>query len=88
MPCFFIGLIFVGASYEIPLTNLAGVEGLYLTGLIIYEFFFGSYACLTWVIPAEVYREYSSTWKEQQKLTQTATYLRRCHLSILVIRYT
>ena len=29
-------------------------QKLYLTGLILYEGFFGSYACLTWVLPAEV----------------------------------
>lgn len=56
LPGFFIGLILVGVSYHIPST--AGTEGVYLTGLIIYELFFGSYACLTWVIPAEVYPTY------------------------------
>lgn len=56
LPCFFIGLVLVGISYEIgPITSRQGV---YFTGLIIYEFFFGSYATLTWVIPAEVYPTY------------------------------
>jgi hypothetical protein len=49
LPGFFIGLVLIGISYHIPLdTNLAGAEGCYLTGLIIYMGFFGSYACLTW----------------------------------------
>lgn len=56
LPGFFIGLILVGISYN--LTNLASLQGTYLTGLILYEGFFGSYACLTWVIPAEVYPTY------------------------------
>lgn len=47
LPGFFIGLILVGISYHVPGTM--GQEGVYLTGLIIYEIFFGSYACLTWV---------------------------------------
>jgi hypothetical protein len=59
LPGFLVGLIFVGASYQFSLaTNLAGAEGLYLTGLILYYAFFGSYACLTWVIPSEVYPTY------------------------------
>lgn len=59
LPGFFIGLVLISASYHINLnTNLPGAEGLYLTGLIIYMGFFGSYACLTWVIPSEVYPTY------------------------------
>jgi hypothetical protein len=59
LPGFFVGLILIGASYHVSLnTNLAGAEGLYLTGLILYMGFFGSYACLTWVIPSEVYPTY------------------------------
>jgi len=59
LPGFFIGLILIGASYHISLTtNLPGAEACYLLGLIIYMGFFGSYACLTWVIPAEVYPTY------------------------------
>jgi len=58
LPGFFLGLILIGVSYEIPITNKAGSQGLYITGLIIYEGFFGSYACLTWVIPSEVYPTY------------------------------
>lgn len=54
LPSFFISLIMIGCSYLINIhTNLAGAEGVYLTGLIIYMGFFGSYACLTWVIPPE-----------------------------------
>lgn len=58
LPVFFIGLLIIGCSYLIPITNKAGSQGLYITGLIIYEGFFGSYACLTWVIPSEVYPTY------------------------------
>jgi len=54
LPCFFVGLVLIGISYHLDGASL----GVYLTGLIIYEIFFGSYACLTWVIPAEVYPTY------------------------------
>ncbi|PSN68525.1 hypothetical protein BS50DRAFT_319150 [Corynespora cassiicola Philippines] len=56
LPGFFIGLVLVGVSYHID--ALSGKLGVYLSGLIIYEIFFGSYACLTWVIPSEVYPTY------------------------------
>ncbi|KAL3711040.1 hypothetical protein TMatcc_004837 [Talaromyces marneffei ATCC 18224] len=59
LPGFFIGLIFVGVGYQINLeTHRQLAEGLYLTGIILYMGFFGSYACLTWVIPSEVYPTY------------------------------
>ncbi|KPM36276.1 hypothetical protein AK830_g10295 [Neonectria ditissima] len=59
LPGFFIGLILIGISYQFDLeTQLPLVEGLYLSGLIIYMGFFGCYACLTWVIPSEVYPTY------------------------------
>lgn len=58
LPGFFIGLIIIGCSYLIPLTNKAGSQGTYIAGLIIYEGFFGCYSCLTWVIPSEVYPTY------------------------------
>lgn len=59
LPGCFIGLILLGVAGRINIaTNLPAVEGVYLTGLIIYELFFGSYATLTWVIPAEVYPTY------------------------------
>jgi sugar porter (SP) family MFS transporter len=58
LPGFFIGLLIIGCSYLIPLSNKTGSQGAYITGLIIYEGFFGSYACLTWVIPSEVYPTY------------------------------
>ncbi|TFB07388.1 Inositol transporter 1 [Trichoderma ghanense] len=59
LPGFFIGLILIGVAYLIPLdTNLPAAEGLYLSGLVIYMMFFGSYACLTWVVPSEVYPTY------------------------------
>jgi hypothetical protein len=56
LPGFFIGLVLIGISYHIPLdTNTRGAEACYLLGLIIYMGFFGSYACLTWVLPSESY---------------------------------
>ncbi|KAF4504526.1 hypothetical protein G6O67_007970 [Ophiocordyceps sinensis] len=59
LPGFFLGLVLIGISYQIPIaTHTMAVEGVYLTGLIIYMAFFGSYACLTWVIPSEVYPTY------------------------------
>ncbi|KAG9232623.1 fructose transporter 1 [Amylocarpus encephaloides] len=58
LPGFFIGLLIIGCSYLIPVSKEAGAQGAYFTGLIIYEGFFGSYACLTWVIPSEVYPTY------------------------------
>ncbi|KAI9726865.1 MAG: hypothetical protein M1834_001473 [Cirrosporium novae-zelandiae] len=58
LPCFFVGLVLSGVSYLVPQSNLPAVEGLYLTGLILYTLFFGSYSCLTWVIPSEVYPTY------------------------------
>lgn len=56
LPCFFIGLVIVGISYHV--SGQGSKEGVYLTGLILYELFFGSYACLTWVIPSESYPTY------------------------------
>jgi MFS family permease len=56
LPGFFIGLVLVGVSYHI--SSLQGTLAVYLTGLILYELFFGSYAALTWVIPSEVYPTY------------------------------
>jgi MFS family permease len=56
LPGFFIGLVLVGVSYQI--SGLSASLGVYLTGLILYELFFGSYAALTWVIPSEVYPTY------------------------------
>ena len=59
LPGFFIGLVIIGISYQIPLkTNLQGAEACYLIGLILYMGFFGCYACLTWVVPSEVYPTY------------------------------
>ncbi|KAJ6134116.1 hypothetical protein N7523_000438 [Penicillium sp. IBT 18751x] len=59
LPGFFIGLVLVGAGYTIDYTKYpAAAEGLYLTGIILYMGFFGSYACLTWVIPSEVFPTY------------------------------
>lgn len=51
---FLIGLILVGVGYRINIdTNKAAAEGVYLSGIIIYNLFFGSYSTLTWVIPSE-----------------------------------
>ncbi|KAF4975731.1 hypothetical protein FZEAL_7507 [Fusarium zealandicum] len=59
LPGFFVGLVLIGTSYQFNIeTDLKTVEGLYLSGLIIYMGFFGSYACLTWVVPSEVYPTY------------------------------
>ena len=59
LPGFFIGLLLVGIGYQIPLDrHPKAAEGVYLTGLILYMGFFGSYACLTWVIPSEVFPTY------------------------------
>ena len=58
LPGFFIGLLIIGCSYLIPISNKSGSQGTYIAGLIIYEGFFGSYSCLTWVIPSEVYPTY------------------------------
>lgn len=63
LPGFFIGLVIIGASYQIPLTtNAGGAEACYLVGLVLYMGFFGCYACLTWVIPSEVYPTYLRHW--------------------------
>ncbi|KAH9904769.1 sugar transporter-domain-containing protein [Xylariomycetidae sp. FL2044] len=59
LPGFFIGLVVIGVSYQIPATtNTTGATACYLIGLILYMGFFGCYACLTWVVPSEVYPTY------------------------------
>jgi sugar porter (SP) family MFS transporter len=58
LPGFFIGLVMISCSYLIPINNFSATAGLYIAGLIIYDGFFGSYACLTWVIPSEVFPTY------------------------------
>ncbi|KAL2139473.1 hypothetical protein VTI28DRAFT_5113 [Corynascus sepedonium] len=59
LPGFLIGLVVIGASYQIsPERNLRAAEATYLVGLILYMAFFGCYACLTWVVPSEVYPTY------------------------------
>ncbi|KAI0129724.1 hypothetical protein BJ170DRAFT_285405 [Xylariales sp. AK1849] len=59
LPGFFIGLVVIGVSYQIPIeTNPQGAMACYLIGLILYMGFFGCYACLTWVVPSEVYPTY------------------------------
>lgn len=63
MPGFFIGLVLVGVGYQIQLTNdsastFKASEGIYLSGVILYMMFFGSYATLTWVVPSEVFPTY------------------------------
>lgn len=56
LPCFFVGLVLVGVSYQV--STFEANEALYLTGVILYTGFFGSYACLTWVLPSEVFPTY------------------------------
>jgi hypothetical protein len=59
LPGCFVGLVLIGCSYLVNVnTNVKAAEGLYLSGLIIYMLFYGPYACLTWVIPSEVYPTY------------------------------
>ncbi|KAH8649027.1 hypothetical protein BX600DRAFT_404099 [Xylariales sp. PMI_506] len=59
LPGFFIGLVIIGVSYQINIdTNPTGATACYLIGLILYMGFFGCYACLTWVVPSEVYPTY------------------------------
>ncbi|CAJ2507800.1 Uu.00g089860.m01.CDS01 [Anthostomella pinea] len=59
LPGFFVGLAIIGGSYQINITtNPGGAEAAYLIGLILYMGFFGCYACLTWVVPSEVYPTY------------------------------
>lgn len=50
---FSIGLVLVGVGYLYQDSNLVAAEGVYLTGQIIYNMAFGSYAALTWVLPSE-----------------------------------
>ena len=40
LPCFFVGVLLIGISYH--MNSLVATEGLYLTGLILYNGFFGS----------------------------------------------
>ncbi|KAJ5778878.1 hypothetical protein N7457_006598 [Penicillium paradoxum] len=59
LPGFFIGLVLVGVGYAIDFVKYpAAAQGVYLTGIVLYMGFFGSYACLTWVIPSEVFPTY------------------------------
>ncbi|KAJ5100494.1 hypothetical protein N7456_006546 [Penicillium angulare] len=59
LPGFFIGLVLVGVGYTIDYNkHPAAAEGVYLTGIVLYMGFFGSYACLTWVVPSEVFPTY------------------------------
>jgi len=82
LPGFFIGLLIISMSYLIDLdSNLAAAQGLYLTGLILYMFFFGSYACLTWVVPSEVYPTYLRSYG----MTTSAATLFLC--AFLVTRF-
>ncbi|KXJ86498.1 and other transporter-domain-containing protein [Microdochium bolleyi] len=59
LPGFFIGLTLIGISYLFyDENNLTITTALYLVGLVLYMSFFGCYACLTWVVPSEVYPTY------------------------------
>ncbi|KGO74284.1 General substrate transporter [Penicillium italicum] len=56
---FFIGLVLVGVGYNIDADKFpSAAQGVYLTGIVLYMGFFGSYACLTWVVPSEVFPTY------------------------------
>lgn len=50
---FSVGLVLVVVGYSIVDTHQSAGIGLYFTGIVLYMGFFGCYACLTWVIPAE-----------------------------------
>lgn len=59
LPGCFLGLVLISASYLVNInTHPRTVIGLYLSGLIIYMLCYGPYACLTWVIPSDVYPTY------------------------------
>ncbi|CAG8172574.1 unnamed protein product [Penicillium olsonii] len=59
LPGFFVGLVLVGVGYTIDVHKYpSAAQGVYLTGIILYMGFFGSYACLTWVVPSEVFPTY------------------------------
>ncbi|KAF3026458.1 hypothetical protein E8E14_012537 [Neopestalotiopsis sp. 37M] len=63
LPGFFVGLVIIGCSYGIDVeTNPNGAIACYMVGLILYMGFFGCYACLTWVVPSEVYPTYLRHW--------------------------
>ncbi|GMM34848.1 hypothetical protein DASC09_021730 [Saccharomycopsis crataegensis] len=72
LPWFFIGLVLVGIGYLLPTTTAAS-KGLYLTGVILYMIFFGSYSTLTWVTPAEVFPTYLRSYGTT--ITSTMLYL-------------
>ena len=50
---FFVGLVLAGIGYLIDDNQRSAQLGVYFTGMILYMMFFGCYACLTWVLPAE-----------------------------------
>lgn len=71
---FFIGLILVGAGYTIDLNeNRSAALGVYFTGMILYMGFFGPYACITWIIPAESFS--LRTRAQGMSLCSTSLYL-------------
>jgi hypothetical protein len=43
---------------SILLRTPRAAQGAYLAGIILYMGFFDSYACLTWVVPSEVFPTY------------------------------
>ncbi|KAL0258134.1 fructose symporter [Diplodia seriata] len=59
LPGFFIGLILCGVSEYGG--SVTAQQGLYLTGIIIYQGFFGSYATLTWEVYPTYLRSYGMT---------------------------
>lgn len=59
LPGFFVGLVLIGISYTFNIqSQQQATVGMYITGLILYMGFYGPYACLTWVLPSEVYPTY------------------------------
>lgn len=71
---FFIGLVLVGAGYTIDLNeNRSAALGVYFTGMILYMGFFGPYACITWIIPAESFS--LRTRAQGMSLCSTSLYL-------------
>lgn len=60
---FFVGPLIGGLGYLAPTSDFNLAAGTYITGLIIYECFFGCYTCLTWVLPSEIYPIYVRSYR-------------------------
>ncbi|KAK0109404.1 hypothetical protein ONS95_002102 [Cadophora gregata] len=61
LPAFFVGLLIIGCSYLIPVSNIPAAQGTYIAGLIIYEGFFGPYPCLTWLSVHKTFKTVQNT---------------------------